>query len=144
MDAGRTRLHGSCVAVDGQGLLVLGASGSGKSNLALRLMAYGAALVADDQVILTARDGRIVAASPPVLRGRIEARGLGLLRATPAPPVPLAAVADLDRAETERLPPLRHITLLGLDLPLFHRVDGIDFAAALMQVLRGGRSDPDD
>ncbi|PIY73077.1 MAG: serine kinase, partial [Rhodobacterales bacterium CG_4_10_14_0_8_um_filter_70_9] len=77
-------IHASCVAwaVAGKarGLLILGASGAGKSALALELIALGAALVADDQVALRRVGEAVVAAPPPPLAGLIEARGLGLLR----------------------------------------------------------------
>ena len=75
-------LHATCVAVDGRGLLILGPSGSGKSGLALRLIALGATLVSDDRTRITAHEGLLTATCPsPAILGLIEARGLGLLRA---------------------------------------------------------------
>lgn len=136
-----TTIHASAVAVEGRGLLILGPSGAGKSSLALALMAQGALLVADDRVLLDARDGRLIAACPPPLAGRIEARGVGILSAPPAGPVPVAQVVDLGRAETMRLPPRRSITLLGIALPLVLGPMGPHLAPALRQLLLGGRSD---
>jgi HPr kinase/phosphorylase len=72
-------VHGSCAARDGAAVLVLGPAGSGKSDLLLRLMGRGWALVADDQVAV---DGLAVAA-PPALRGMIEVRGLGVFEGVP-------------------------------------------------------------
>ncbi|KPP83307.1 MAG: HPr kinase/phosphorylase [Rhodobacteraceae bacterium HLUCCO07] len=137
----REVFHGSCVAVDGRGILILGASGGGKSALALRLMALGAGLVADDRVIVTRADAGLIATCPPAISGLIEARFVGLLGAAPVGPVPLALVVDLDRAETERLPPRRSKSVLGLELPLLHNVETGHFPAAIMQYLKGGRSD---
>ena len=67
-------VHASCVAVQGRGVLIRGASGAGKSALALQLMALGAKLVADDQTILTRKDGAIFASCSPRLRGMIDGR----------------------------------------------------------------------
>jgi HPr kinase/phosphorylase len=133
-------LHASCVALSGRGLLITGASGSGKSGLALELIARGARLVADDRVWLFAgRDGRLMARAPTALKGLIEARGMGLLRATVLRSAPVWGVVDLDRAETERLPPARWQTLLGHDVPLLRVAPGPHFAAALIQFVRHGR-----
>ena len=74
-------LHASCVAISGRGVLIIGPSGSGKSALALQLMAFGASLVADDQTELTVQGGTLIARCPPTMSGLIEARGLGILRA---------------------------------------------------------------
>lgn len=136
-----TTIHASAVAVEGRGLLILGPSGAGKSSLALALMAQGAQLVADDRVQLDARDGQLIAACPPPLAGRIEARGVGILSAAAAGPVPVAQVVDLGRAETMRLPPRRSITLLGIVLPLVLGPMGPHLAPALRQLLLAGRSD---
>ncbi|HMM09183.1 MAG TPA: HPr kinase/phosphatase C-terminal domain-containing protein [Paracoccus solventivorans] len=136
-----TTIHASAVAVEGRGLLILGPSGAGKSSLALALMAQGAQLVADDRVLLDARDGQLIAACPPPLAGRIEARGVGILSAAAAGPVPVAQVVDLGRAETMRLPPRRSITLLGIVLPLVLGPMGPHLAPALRQLLLAGRSD---
>ena len=66
------QIHGSCAARDGAAVLLLGPSGSGKSDLALRLLDRGFLLVADDQVLI--EDG--VARAPPPLAGLLELRGL--------------------------------------------------------------------
>ena len=138
-------LHATAVAVAGNGLLIRGASGSGKSGLALEMMARGAALVADDRVIVTARDGALWLSAPSPIAGLIEARGLGLLRAAPARgPVRLVAVLDLDEPETDRLPQCREIMLHGQRIPLLHNSVHTSFPAALVQYLTGGRRDHGD
>ncbi|MCU0910148.1 MAG: HPr kinase/phosphatase C-terminal domain-containing protein [Rhodobacteraceae bacterium] len=131
-------LHATAVALEGRALLILGPSGSGKSALALQLMALGARLVSDDRTTVTLGDGHPVASAPTAILGRIEARGIGILAAEPAPPCPVALVADLAHAETERLPPPRQFDLLGIPIPLVHRIDSPHFPAALVQYLRGG------
>lgn len=124
-------IHASCVAWDGRGLLILGRAGAGKSALALELVALGAALVADDQVILR-REGRALVAAPaPALAGLIEARGVGLLRLPHRPLATVALALDLDAEEPERLPPRRSRLLLEAAVPLMLRPAALSPAAAL-------------
>lgn len=132
-------LHGSCVALEGRGLLILGPSGSGKSALALQMMAMGAELVADDRVVLAARGGAVIATCPPAIRGLIEARGLGLLRAAPREEAEIVLVADLAQPPRERLPQTRVIVLLDREIPLVAAAPDGHFPASLVQYLRHGR-----
>ncbi len=134
-----TTLHATCVAVAGKAAVFLGASGSGKSALALNLMALGADLVADDRVILTNAGGVVSASAPDAISGMIEARGIGLLRARASGPAPVECVVDLDQVETARMPPVRQTILLGQSVTLLYKVDSPHFAAALMQYLKEGR-----
>lgn len=133
-------LHASAVAAFGKGLLIRGAAGSGKSSLALELMALGATLVADDRTILTPAGSQVLLSAPSAIAGMIEARGLGLLRAE-ATQAPLSAVVDLDEIETERLPPRRSIVILQRETPLLHGCARGSFPAALMQYMYGSRAD---
>lgn len=135
----RTVLHASTVALHGRGLLILGPSGAGKSSLALRLLSLGARLVADDRTELAREGDTLVARCPPALRGLIEARGIGLLRADPAPTADVALVVDLAQTETDRLPPARRITILGVSLPLALASPHAHFPDAVMLYLRHGR-----
>jgi HPr kinase/phosphorylase len=102
------RLHASCAARDGHGILLLGPSGSGKSDLLLRLLDRGFALVADDQVEI--EDG--VAAAPPALAGMVEVRGLGILCLPCVTSARLVLVVAL--GEGERLPHPARDRRLGL------------------------------
>ena len=120
MQAG-ARYHGSCVARDGAGVLLLGPSGAGKSDLALRLLRQGFALVADDQVDVI--DG--FARSPAALAGLLEVRGLGIVRLPYLSGVELTLVVELTE-RNERLPhPERHAEL---DLPLV-RLNALEVSA---------------
>jgi HPr kinase/phosphorylase len=119
----RLQIQGTCVALDGTGILLRGPSGSGKSDLALRLIDAGGLLVADDLCELRRDGGRLLADLPAGadarFRGLIEARGLGLLYVPHAGPVPLGLVADLKPGEAlERLPEPAEVRYLGLALPL--------------------------
>jgi HPr kinase/phosphorylase len=134
-------LHASCVALDGQGLLILGPSGSGKSALALQLMALGAELVADDQTHLRQQGSALIASCPAAIQGLIEARGIGLLRVNPAASVPLVLAVDLGQSGHERLPPRDKIVLMGQEIDLVKAIQGNHFPAALLCYLKGSRQD---
>lgn len=139
MSDDETVLHATCVAVDGQGVLILGPSGAGKSGLALQLMALGARLVADDRTRIARRGTQVIARAPAAIHGRIEARGLGILGADALPEAPVALAVDLSRTEDQRLPPQREFPLLGLAVPLCHRGEMVHFPAAIVQYIKGGR-----
>jgi serine kinase of HPr protein (carbohydrate metabolism regulator) len=112
------RVHATCIALGASGVLIRGPSGSGKSDLALRLIDDGAALVADDQVDVRAEDGALVAAAPEAIAGLIEVRGVGIVRVPQTGPVPVALVVDLvGREAVERLPGATSVALEGIDLP---------------------------
>ncbi|MFN7269838.1 MAG: HPr kinase/phosphorylase [Cereibacter sp.] len=133
------RLHASCVALEGRGLLILGPSGSGKSSLALQMIGLGAALVADDQVDVTCAGDALVAAAPPALAGLIEARGVGLLRAGPVASVPLHLAVDLGQPASPRLPDRHGIVLLEKRIALVEGPLSAHLPVALLLYLRGGR-----
>jgi HPr kinase/phosphorylase len=112
-------LYASCVALDGGAVLLRGPSGAGKSDLALRLMALGGRLVADDRTLLTRAGDQVIASAPERLRGLIEIRGLGPVPVLPAPPTPLALILDLvPLSAVPRLPEPTYESLLGLDIPV--------------------------
>ncbi len=137
-------LHASCVAIAGRALLITGASGSGKSSLALQMMGFGADLVADDRVQIERRGRQLFASSPDAIRGLIEARGLGLLQADVCTDAEIIATLSLDTVETARLPMRRTTVVLDVALPAFYRLDGPHCAAAFVQFLKGGALNPDD
>lgn len=113
------RVHGTSVALGDDGILLRGPSGSGKSDLALRLIDEGARLVADDQTELERRGEDIAMSSPASIAGRMEVRGLGILRVPSTATAPLRLVIDLVPAGVvERLPERQTCVLLGKALPL--------------------------
>jgi len=112
-------IHGTCVDLEGAGVLLRGPSGSGKSDLALRLIdGYGARLVADDQVDLHCDGDDLIASPPPALAGILEVRGFGLVRQPHLESTPVVMVIDLcSRDAIERLPNAQNTTLEGKALP---------------------------
>ncbi|MEM9578203.1 MAG: HPr kinase/phosphatase C-terminal domain-containing protein [Pseudomonadota bacterium] len=135
-------VHASCVSLDNKAVLIRGESGSGKSALALQLVALGACLVADDRTVVCRSDGTLVASAPPEISGLIEARGIGILRAEAAASGEVVLVVDLDRAEMKRFPDRHDVELCGLQIPCLHKIQGAYFPAAILQYLKGGRQDP--
>lgn len=133
--------HATAVVFDGRAALIRGPSGSGKSGLALQLMAYGAGLIADDRVRVTKQGAVLMAHAPDQLPGHIEARGIGILKADYLQMAEIALIVDLETAEKDRLPPIRSCSILGVNLPLIRRVDAPHFPAAVLQFLKGGRAD---
>ncbi len=111
------QIHGTCVDLSGTGVLLRGPSGSGKSDLALRLIDCGAVLVADDRVDLVVQDGSLTAAAPANLAGMIDVRGVGLAQLPSVARARIGMVIDLvDDDAVERLPEPAVCRLLGVDV----------------------------
>ncbi|GJL90144.1 MAG: HPr kinase [Minwuia thermotolerans] len=116
-------LHGTAVARAGAGVLLLGGSGAGKSDLALRLLAEGWQVIADDRVLLSSQGTELRATAPATLAGLLEVRGIGLVRLEDAQRLesaPLRLVADLvpTREEVERMPEPEIFRHAGFGTPL--------------------------
>ncbi|MCB1366864.1 MAG: HPr kinase/phosphatase C-terminal domain-containing protein [Rhodobacteraceae bacterium] len=133
-------LHASCVAIAGRAVLITGASGAGKSGLALNLMAFGAALVSDDQTMLTREGDRVIARAPDALKGLIEARGAGLLKVDHAGAARVVLVADLSAPASDRLPERRTTSLLDVETELLFAAGLPNLAAVILQYLKHGRA----
>jgi HPr kinase/phosphorylase len=121
------RIHGTCVALGNAAAILVGPSGSGKSDLALRFVLgtpseLEPALVSDDQTWLAPRDGRLIASAPETIAGRIEVRGIGILACLPyRPEAELRLIVDLAPSQDiPRLPPspLPHRTICGIHVPI--------------------------
>ncbi len=132
-------LHASAVAFDGRALLITGKSGSGKSSLAIELIAIGGTLVADDRVVLTSQEDGLWLDVPEPLRNRVEARGIGIL-SCPTKPAFATAIVDLDHVETARMPEPHSTVLQGFELPVLRKVESPAFAAMLRLYLIEGLS----
>jgi HPr kinase/phosphorylase len=129
--------HATAVAIDGGAVLLRGPSGSGKSDLAFRLIDRGAQLVADDQTLLRREGDRVLASAPPTIAGLIEIRGVGLVRVPAAVLAPLVLIADLTGSgDIERMPEWRLETVLGVAVPLVAVAPFEASAPAKLRLLR--------
>jgi len=117
-DSAGEHVHASTVAIDGRAVLITGPSGSGKSDLALRLIDRGFILVGDDQTIVRRDGDRLVASAPARIAGKLEVRGIGIIEMETASDLPVALLVELT-SEIERLPEDNHTSaILGVSLPL--------------------------
>ena len=114
---GPVNVHATCVAIDGRGVLIIGEPGSGKSDLALRLIDRGGVLVSDDATTVLRQGATLVASPPPTIAGKIEVRGVGIIDMPWRRDVTVALVVDVS-ASPERMPDaeLRH-DVLGVAVP---------------------------
>lgn len=137
-----TRLHATAIDWHGCGALILGPSGSGKSSLALHLMALGCGLLADDQCEVFARDGHLYARCPDAIKGQIEARGFGILSAASVTETRLVCAVDLGVHEDQRLPEQRFENICALPLRLFHNSGTAALPFALLLYLKSQSAAP--
>jgi serine kinase of HPr protein (carbohydrate metabolism regulator) len=124
-------VHASAVAIGGRAVLIGGRSGHGKSDLALRLIDRGAALISDDYTFLRRVEGKAIASAPATIIGKIEMCGVGLIEDMDnLQEVPVALYVDLDKAP-ERLPePDGALTLAGVSIPTV-AMNGLEASAPL-------------
>ena len=111
-------VHATTVAIGGRAVMITGPSGSGKSDLALRLLDRGFKLVSDDRTIVRRADGRLIASPPAAIAGKLEVRGIGIIELETAGDVPVALMVELT-GDIDRMPEEdRQRPLLGIALPL--------------------------
>lgn len=108
-------LHATTVAIDGLAVVIEGASGSGKSDLALRLIDRGAVLVSDDQTFVMRAGHTVLARAPATIAGQIEVRGIGILVMPHVADVPVALLVRVD-GTVERMPEGSVRTIAGVEV----------------------------
>ncbi|MET0250299.1 MAG: aldolase [Sphingobium sp.] len=118
LDSECETIHATTVAIADRAVMIMGASGAGKSDLALRLIDRGAALLADDYTQVRARDGQLVASVPATIAGKMEVRGIGIITLPHIGNRPVALIVDLDAA-VERMPaPDARRCVAGIEVPV--------------------------
>lgn len=105
-------IHASAVAILGRAVLLYGRSGSGKSDLALRLIDRGASLISDDYTVCHARDNALFASAPGSILDRIEVRGLGIVNMPSIQDIPIALLINLE-SDVDRFPLDRDVFLIA-------------------------------
>jgi hypothetical protein len=121
-------IHASCIAIGNKGILLLGPSGSGKSDLALRLIDDGARLVSDDRTLLFIAKGALHARAPASIKGLLEVRGLGIIALPVRTNVKIALAVRLGH-EGARLPAAA----------IYHAPTALKRAAKVPQIALDGR-----
>ncbi len=129
----RQPVHGTVAAhwmtgVGWRAVLIIGAPGAGKSDLALRLIGRGWRLVADDYAHVVASGGALYAVAPDTIAGRMEARGVGVVPACARGLTRLSLAVELTDGPVERLPEPGARTVEGVALPVL-RLDGFEASA---------------
>ena len=108
------QIHATAIEINGIAVLLRGASGSGKSDLALRLIEEGARLIADDRVEINITGGQVYASSPANINGIMEVRGVGILKMGSTTDIPVGLLVQLVLgSEIERLPDPEYDQLLN-------------------------------
>lgn len=111
-------LHASCVAIGEHAVLIEGRSGAGKSDLALRLIDRGAALISDDYTVLMRSARKLLATPPATIAGKLEVRGLGIVAMPYRDRVAVSLLVELVD-EVERMPPEPQTRrIAGVDVPV--------------------------
>ncbi|HEU5286741.1 MAG TPA: HPr kinase/phosphatase C-terminal domain-containing protein [Sphingomicrobium sp.] len=111
-------VHASTVAAEGRAVLISGPSGSGKSDLTLRLLDRGFTLVSDDQTIVRREGDRLIASPPATIADKLEIRGIGIVDMENLTDIPVALLVELT-SDIQRLPDdSRERPILGVPLPL--------------------------
>ena len=124
-------MHATCVDVNGSGVLIIGRSGSGKSSLAINLLALGSTLVADDQCKLVRKNNRYRISKPASLPNSIEIRGIGLVSVPMVNETNLDWVVNMDKAEKERMPSPRFTEIGGFRVPTVFGKEMDDLASRI-------------
>ena len=117
--------------INGSGVLIVGSSGSGKSSLAINLLALGSTLVADDQCELVKKNNRFSVSKPASLPNSIEIRGVGLVSVPVVGETSLDWVVNMDEAEKERMPDLRFTEIDGYKIPTIFGKNMDDLASRI-------------
>lgn len=133
-----TRLHATAIGIDGQAAVLIGPSGSGKSSLALQLIALGADLISDDQCEVFTRDDLLCVKRPATLPKAIEARGFGLIRAPMVDEGNVVLVIQMDKTSQARMPDEQYMQLLSHQIKMIPNSDSAHFPATILLYLQHG------
>jgi serine kinase of HPr protein (carbohydrate metabolism regulator) len=138
-------VHGTAISIGGHGVLIMGESGSGKSDLALRLIDRGAILISDDVVFLETRDNAPILTVAPNIAGKMEVRGVGISNVDFIASAPLRLVIEFVDTP-DRLPEdVARATIGDYSVPVsrlnpFEQSSAIKVEYALRAIVESGAS----
>ena len=124
------QVYSTSVVLDDNGILITGDSGSGKSDLALRLIDNGATLISDDITICKKQIDHIFLSSPCQTKGLLEVREVGIITVPFVEQIKLKMVVKLINERLERLPKKKFCKLIGIDIPLL-TINGLNSSSVI-------------
>lgn len=126
--------HASAVEINGRAVLILGASGTGKSTLSRELMVLGGNLIGDDQIFLNETGESVIVSAHPNANGRMEVRGVGLFKAQSSLQSKVELVVNLDNLPQGRLPEQKHFQFGKIKLVQYD-IKGLSHMASFIYLL---------
>ena len=141
-ESDQLKMHATAVAISGAGLMICGKSGSGKSDLALRLIDRGATLISNDYVDISRANGKLFLSPPASLAGKLEVRSLGIFEQEHLSRIPLKLIVKLSESPDRFPMDKQTMILLGITMP-FCTLDAMENSAtikaelALQRILQG-------
>ena len=112
------RVHSSAIVLEDNGILIIGDSGSGKSDLALRLIDSGATLISDDITICEKKKNLIYLSAPSETKGMLEVREVGIITVPFVEGIILRMIVKLEAGRLERIPQKNNYKIFGQKIPM--------------------------
>ena len=131
-------IHASSVDINGKGVVILGKSGAGKSNLAIKLISMGAKLISDDQTHFKFKENKIIISKPETTPNFIEARGIGLIKVPFVVSSKLFCFVKITNLELNRLPNAKNKYCFGKKIKLLEFNPFYNNESALFMSIRYG------
>ena len=131
-------IHASSVDINGKGVVILGKSGAGKSNLAIKLISMGAKLISDDQTHFKCKENKIIISKPETTPNFIEARGIGLIKVPFVVSSKLFCFVKITNLELNRLPNAKNKYCFGKKIKLMEFNPFYNNESALFMSIRYG------
>ena len=129
------QIHGTCVDLNNNGIIIKGPPGSGKSDLALRLIDEGALLVADDRINLRVENNSLLAKAPKTIAGLLEVRELGIFTLKYCHESVIVLIVELILENKQvRLPKKTYAEIKGIRVPKIKLVSFNASASAKVRI----------
>lgn len=110
-------LYATSISIEDNGIMIIGSSGSGKSDLALRLIDSGGTLISDDRTVCERKDNKIFLFTLKEIKGLIEVRGVGIIKVPYVENVQLKLLVSLTEEKLDRLPRIKNKKIFNISIP---------------------------